>query len=296
MGLAPFLIYALATLVLTAISSYPIFLALEAVGLRDMPFDDMVTRLLKLYALLGLWPLLAGFRINDRRGWGYGPSRAGRGFFAGLGLGALAGIGSMALVAVVLVLVGVRVARPGLDLSPLLLCVIVLQSIFVALIVAVMEETWFRGALHSSVARVGNQAVAVVTISLVYGAMHLVGSDINIPADDVGWLSGTAVLFTSFHGFASTALADSLFGFVAAGVVLGLVRYRTGRIAECIGIHAGWYAVSRIVRQTTYPNSGASWSFMVGNYDGIAGLLVGLWFTALAVTYYFFCSRRIPVG
>ena len=66
MGLAAFLIYVLATLVLTAISSYPIFLALEAVGLRDMPFDDMVTRLLKLYALLGLWPLLAGFRPGTR--------------------------------------------------------------------------------------------------------------------------------------------------------------------------------------------------------------------------------------
>ncbi|MDX1432894.1 MAG: CPBP family intramembrane glutamic endopeptidase [Gammaproteobacteria bacterium] len=296
MHLAPFLIYVLATLVLTAVTSYPIFLCLEALGLRDMPFDDMVMRLLKLYALLGLWPLLAAFRLNDRRGWGYGPSRSGRGFASGVALGAVIGIASMAAVVAVLLLCDVRVARPGLELRPVVVAVMVLQSIFIGSIVAVMEETWFRGALHSSVARASNQAIAIVLIALVYGAVHFVGSDLNIPADDVRWLSGTAVLFTSFRGFGDAALVDSLFGFVAAGLLLGLVRYRTGRIAECIGIHAGWFVVVKILRQTTYPNADASWSFMIGDYNGVAGLLVGLWFTTLAVAYYFRCGRRAAAG
>jgi len=296
MSLAPFLIYVLATLVLTAVSSYPVFHLLEAIGLREMPFDDMVMRLLKLYALLGLWPLLAGFGINNRSGWGYGASRAGRGLLAGIALGAVVGVASMVIVVAVLVLCGIRVARPGVELAPLLLGVIVAQSIFVGLIVAVMEETWFRGALHSCVARVSNHAVAVVVIALVYGAMHFVGSDINIPADDVRWLSGTAVLFTSFNGFGDPALVDSLFGFAAGGLLLGLVRYRTGRIAECIGIHAGWFVVVKILRHTTYPNADASWSFMIGDYNGVVGLLVGLWFTMLAVAYYFRYGRRVPAG
>lgn len=296
MYLAPFLIYVLGTLVVTALTSYPVFLGLEAMGIGDLPFGDMVMRLLKLYALLGLWPLLAAFRLDNRAGWGYGPGRTGRGFSHGLALGALGGIASMSLVVAVLLLSGIRVARPGVEVGPALLIVLVLQGMFVGLIVGIMEETWFRGALHSCVARVSNQPIAIVAIALVYGTVHFVGSDISIPADDVRWLSATAVLITSVQGFHDATLLDSLFGFVAAGLLLGLVRYRTGRIAECIGIHAGWFVVVKILRQTTYPNADASWSFMVGDYNGVAGLLVGLWFTALAVVYYFGCGRRISAG
>jgi membrane protease YdiL (CAAX protease family) len=296
MQLAPFLIYVLATFVLTALTSYPVFLCLEALGLRDMPFDEMVMRLLRLYGLLGLWPLLSGFGINSRSGWGYGPGRSGRGFIHGLLLGAVIGIASMALVVLVLLVFDIRVARPGIALSPPLIVVLVLQSAFAGFLVGFIEETWFRGALQTSVAYVSNSAVAIVLISLVYGAMHFVSSDINIPADEVRWLSGTAVLFTSLHGFRDPAFIDSLFALVAGGLLLGLVRYRTGRIAECIGIHAGWVMVVKILRQTTYPNSEASWSFMIGDYDGVIGLLAGLWFSSLAIAYYLRFGRRISAG
>ena len=296
MGLAPFLIYVLAIFVLTALTSYPVFLGLEALGLRDMPFDNMVMRLLKLYGLLGLWPLLSSFGINSRAGWGYGPSRDGRGFFRGLLLGAVVGIASMALVVVFLLAFEIRVARPGTLLSPATITVLVLQSAFTGLMVGFIEETWFRGALQTSIAHVANSAFAIVFISIVYGAMHFVSADFSIPADEVGWLSGTAVLFTCLHGFREPAFFDSLFALVAGGLLLGMIRYRTGRIAECIGIHAGWVMVVKILRRTTYPNSEASWSFMVGDYDGVIGILAGLWFSSLAIAYYVRSGRRLPAG
>ena len=293
MRLAPFLIYVLAIFVLTAVTSYPVFLGLEVLGLRDMPFDEMVMRLLKLYGLLGLWPLLSSFGLNTRAGWGYGPSRSRRGFFKGLLLGAAIGIASMALVVAILLVFEIRVARPGVVLSPLVLTVVLLQSAFAGLMVGFIEETWFRGALQTSIARVSNSAFAIVFISVVYGAMHFVSADISIPADEVRWLSGTAVLFTSLHGFRDPDFFDSLFALVAGGLLLGLIRYRTGRIAECIGIHAGWVMVVKMLRQTTYPNAEASWSFMIGSYDGVIGLLAGLWFSSLAIAYYVRYGRRM---
>ncbi|NIM29057.1 MAG: CPBP family intramembrane metalloprotease [Gammaproteobacteria bacterium] len=296
MVLAPFLIYALATLVLTALTAYPVFLGLEALGLRDMPFDQMVMRLLKLYALLGLWPLLSGFGINTRSAWGYGPGRTGRSFSRGLVLGAVIGIASMALVVLVLLALEIRVVRPGIELTPPLVTAVVLQSAFAGLMVGFIEETWFRGALQTSITHVSNSAFAIVFISMVYGAMHFISADINVPAEEVGWLSGTAVLFTSLHGFRDPAFFDSLFALVAGGLLLGLVRYRTGRIAECIGIHAGWVMVVKMLRQTTYPNLEASGSFMIGDYDGVIGILAGLWFSSLAVTYYVCYGRRMRAG
>lgn len=296
MRLAPFLIYVLAIFVLTAVTSYPVFLGLEVFGRRDMPFDEMVLRLLKLYGLLGLWPLLTSFGLNTRDGWGYGPGRGRRGFFKGLLLGAVIGIASMLLVASVLLMFDIRVARPGMSLSPLVLTALVLQSAFAGLMVGFIEETWFRGALQTSVAQVSNSGFAIVFISLFYGAMHFVSSDINIPADEVRWLSGTAVLFTCLHGFHEPAFFDSLFALIAGGLLLGLVRYRTGRIAECIGIHAGWVVVVKTLRQTTYPNTEASWSFMIGNYDGVIGILTGLWFSSLAIVYYVRHEREMSAG
>jgi CAAX protease family protein len=296
MQLAPFVVYILAIFVLTAVTSYPVFLGLEAVGLHDMPFDDMVMRLLKLYGLLGLWPLLGGFGINNRAGWGYGPGRGRWGFSLGVMLGAAVGIASMSLVVVVLLAFDIRVTRPGVVLTAPLVAVLLLQSAFTGLMVGFIEETWFRGALHSCVARVSNSAVAIVVISLVYGAVHFINADIHIPADEVRWLSGTAVLITSLRGFSDPAFFDSLFALVAGGLLLGLVRYRTGRIAECIGIHAGWVMVVKILRMTTYPNLGASWSFMIGSYDGVIGILAGLWFSSLAIAYYVRCGRRVSAG
>jgi len=296
MRVAPFLVYVLAVFVLTAVTSYPVFLGLEALGLRDMPFDQMVMRLLKLYGLLGLWPLLASFGLNTRAGWGYGQGRGRRGFAAGILLGAAIGIASMALVVVVLLIFDIRVTRPGVDLNLQVLAVFALQSAFAGLLVGFIEETWFRGALQASVARVSNSAFAIVIISVVYGAMHFISADINIPGDEVRWLSGTGVLFTSLHGFRSPSFYDSLFALVAGGLFLGLVRYRTGRIAECIGIHAGWVMVVKILRLTTYPNADASWSFMIGSYDGVIGILAGLWFSSLAIAYYVRYGRRISAG
>ncbi|GMQ77147.1 MAG: hypothetical protein BMS9Abin01_2466 [Gammaproteobacteria bacterium] len=296
MRLAPFLIYVLAIFVLTAVTSYPVFLGLEALGLRDMPFDEMVMRLLRVYGLLGLWPLLSSFGINTRVGWGYGPSRSGRGFFKGLLLGAAIGIASMVLVVLILLVFEIRVVRPGVTLSPAVLTMLLLQSVFAGLMVGFIEETWFRGALQTSVAQVSNSAFAIVFISLVYGAMHFIRADISIPVDNVSWLSGTVVLFTSLSGFRDPAFFDSLFALVAGGLLLGLIRYRTGRIVESIGMHAGWVMVVKMLRLTTYPNSEASWSFMIGSYDGVIGILVGLWFSSLAIAYYVRYGRRISAG
>ena len=296
MRLAPFLIYILATFMLTAVTSYPVFLGMQALGLRDMAFDEMVMRLLRLYGLLGLWPLLSSFGVNTRVGWGYGPSRVGRGLFKGLLLGAAIGIASMALVVLILLAFEIRVARPGVALSPAVLTVFLLQSAFAGLVVGFIEETWFRGALQTSVTLVSNSAFAIVFISFVYGAMHFVSADFNIPGDQASWLSGTAVLFTSVGKFRDPAFFDSLFALVAGGLFLGMIRYRTGRIVECVGIHAGWVMVVKMLRQTTYPNADASWSFMIGSYDGVIGILAGLWFSLLAIAYYVRYGRRTSAG
>ena len=56
-----------------------------------------------------------------------------------------------------------------------------------------------------------------------------------------------------------------------AGVLLGLVRERTGSIAFCIGIHAGWVLSIKMTKEVTVLDSTAPTAFLVGGYDNIIG-------------------------
>ena len=249
-------------------------------------------RLLKLYALLGLWPLLRFLGINNREGWGYGTGKTGRRFLMGFAIGFAVGVASLAVAVLPLLGLDIRVAKPGIDLSTETVSMLVLKSIFTGVMVGLIEETWFRGALHSAIQRMASVGVAVVVVSLLYAAVHFVNADITIPPDEVGWSSGAVVISNCLHRFRDQVVIDSLFALFAAGLLLALVRVHTGRIAECIGIHAGWVAVIKFVRTLTYPNGEASFSFVVGQYDGVIGVLVGVWFALLCAIYYVYCGRR----
>jgi hypothetical protein len=73
--------------------------------------------------------------------------------------------------------------------------------------------------------------------------------------------------------------------------LLGLIRARTGHIAACIGLHAGWVCVIGVLRGLSVRNPASPWSFLVGDYDGVVGWLVFAW-AALIIGLYAFLERR----
>lgn len=292
MQIRTFLIYVASIFVLAAVTAYPVYLGLRSLGVEELAFDELVMRLLKVYALLGLWPLLKCLGINNREAWGYGAGNTGKGFLLGFGIGLLVGIGSLAIAVLPLLAFEIRVAKPGVEIGLASVGILAWKGLFTGVMVGIIEETWFRGALHSAVQRMWSVGVAIVLVSLIYAAVHFVRADFTIPPAEVDWTSGMVVISNCLHRFRDQAFVDSLFALTAAGLLLGLVRHQTGRIAECIGIHAGWVMVIQLVRKLTYPNGSASWAFVVGDYDGVIGVLVGGWFVLLCVVYYFYCGRE----
>lgn len=283
---AALVVYVLGVFALAGATAYPWQLALAALGADDVEFHRLTFRLLKLYALLGLWPLMASLAINDRTHWGYGPDRAGAGGLQGFLAGLAAGVLTMLVVVVPLFALDVRVLKPDAALGAAALGPLVAGAAASALAVGLIEETWFRGALVSAVERIANAAVAVVFVSGVYALVHFIRADIPVPATEVGWASGFEVLGNSFHRFRDQRVADSLFALAAAGVLLALVRLRHGRIAECIGVHAGWVLVIKVARKLSHPNPDADAAFLVGTFDGVIGLGAGVWLTLLCIAYY----------
>lgn len=266
-----FTIYALLVFLIGALIAVPTLWYLQSLSETAPLLHEWTASLLKLLALFGLVPLCALLGIGWRqaialRSWRENFQHA----FVGLAIGAA----SMSGLVAILLLVGVRHLEPSLDVSMLLIALA--KGLVVAVLVATLEECWFRGALHS-VLRPCGSLVAVLGIALVYAALHFVRPDTQF-AEPYIWLDGFRATTAMFSRFEDFAHFDSALALLFVGVMLGLAREWSGSIALSFGLHAGWVWVIQSARRITslhHPND----SWLVGSYDGF----IGVGFCALAV-------------
>jgi membrane protease YdiL (CAAX protease family) len=266
-------------LLLAAALTYPAWLLVGTVSVE--PVHRVMNRLAMLIALVGLIVLTRRLGLANRAALGYGLPRAE--FFRQLGIGWAAGIGLMLPLVALLLALDVRQIMPGLDGDlPLLL----LRGVLSGLAVAFIEETFFRGILFTAVARTSGARAAIIAPTLLYAALHFLGGKLRVPPEEVSWSHGFEVLSRLFERYAQPlAFVDSFLALVALGVLLSMVRLRTGAIAGCIGLHAAGVCAIFVLRDTTAMNSNAPFSFIVGQYDNVTGWAACAWFVAIAVAY-----------
>jgi membrane protease YdiL (CAAX protease family) len=268
-----------ASLVAAAALTYPAWLLVGTVSVE--PVHRVMNRLAMLFALLGLIFLTRRLRLSHRSALGYGLPRGA--FLRQLGLGWMAGVGLMLPLVALLLAFDVRQIKPGLDgdLPPL-----ILEGLISGLVVAFIEETFFRGVLFTAVARTSGALAAIIAPSILYAALHFLGGKLRVPPEDVSWEHGFHVLSRLFERYAQPlAFIDSFLALAMLGVLLALVRLRTGAIAACIGLHAAGVCTIFILRDTTTVNSGAQLAQIVGSYDGVIGWAALLWFAVIVVAY-----------
>lgn len=293
MRLLPFLIYALGVFASAALLAFPAWSLAQAAGFGSVPFNKLCFRLLEAFALIGLWPLMRYLGLKSAADWGFGRGRVPATEGLGLARGFLAGVLLLAFIVAVLLAAETRSMRADFSWQPGGVVSLALEAAAAGLVIALIEETWFRGALQRAVdARFGAGA-AIVSIALLYALVHFIRPDVGVPADEVGWLSGMTVIAGAFGRFSDAGILDSLAALFAVGILLALVRHHTGRIWECIGLHAGFVAVIRMTRKTTeiQPDSPHAW--LAGGFDGVIGWL-GLSVFALAAVAYWKIGMRGP--
>lgn len=276
-------------LLLAAALTYPAWLLVGTVSVE--PVHRVMNRLAMLIALVGLILLTRRLGLANRLALGYGLPRAQ--FFRQLGIGWAAGIGLMLPWVALLLALDVRQIKPGLDgeLLPL-----VLGGIVSGFAVAFIEETFFRGILFSAVARTSSTRAAIIAPTLLYAALHFLGGKLRVPPEEVSWIHGFEVLSRLFERYAQPlAFLDSFLALVALGVLLSMVRLRTGAIAGCIGLHAAGVCAIFVLRDTTALNSNAPFGFIVGQYDGVIGWAAFVWFAAIVVAYGWY-QRQLSSG
>jgi membrane protease YdiL (CAAX protease family) len=156
--------------------------------------------------------------------------------------------------------------------------------------VALIEETFFRGAMQGALQRIGATRWALFAVPVFYAAVHFLGRAASVAYEDVDAWSGFVALGGFFAGYAHPlAIFDAFVALWCVGLLLALVRRRWGDIAGCIGLHAGFVAVIAVFGKVSSPGSPNDWSFLVGSFDGLLGWWVALLTGLLCVLV----SRRI---
>ena len=283
-----FLLLFAAALAAIALGSYPAWLLLHPHF--DFPFHRIGERVGMLALLVGFVAVARRLRLADRASLGYGLPR--RRFLRELGVGLAIGVLTMGAVVGVMAALGLLDwTRAGAFTVAALVKLIAVRALS-GLAVALIEETFLRGAMYTGIARQSGPRVAVLLTALVYAATHFFAS-YHIAAAQVTPWSGVALLAGTLHAFANpVAILDAFAALFAVGVVLGLVRVATGNIAACIGLHAGWVWVMLVVHELSAARAGAPLGFLLSRFDGFVGWLVVIACAAMAWPLWRFYRAR----
>jgi membrane protease YdiL (CAAX protease family) len=263
----------LLALAVMAALTYPVWQLLQpAFG---FPFHRVADRLGMITLALGFFLVARRLRLADRYSLGYGlPPRQ---FLREAALAFGIGVVLMATIVAIMVALHLRLLRPGVAVNAAVFGRLAGQGLARGIAVALIEETFLRGAMWTGIARESGALVATLLTSLIYALTHFVSS-YHVPPEQLGWHSGIDMLAGSFGKFAHPwDIADAYVCLFAVGVVLATVRMRTGNVAASLGLHAGWIWVITFVREISVADPANALHGLLSRFDGVVGWLVCAW-------------------
>ena len=237
-SLGKIIFYLLATVALGALLAPPLYwgghwLASHGIlsWLADTPFRKFFHRGLLVAALLLLWPTARWLQVSSVRALGLSPNPRR---WNDLGAGFAAAFLMMVLLAAVLLALKVVALRNHAHAMDFV------QIATSAVVVAILEEWLFRGAILGLLARSMNRWVALFATSVLFSILHFLKPE-TVEPHSIHWLSGFALIPGAFAQFGEPWLV--LGGFTTLfcmAWILGYCRFKTHSLWMAIGLHAGW--------------------------------------------------------
>jgi uncharacterized protein len=242
-------------------------------ALADFQLHRIFNRLTLVGVLaLTVW-LLFRYGLAERGLLGYaGPLKI---FMRQFGLSLLLGLALMALALAPLFALDLRVWSESLSFGVLLPAL--LAGIGSGIAVALIEETFFRGALQGVLTRRGALGLALFAVPLFYSAVHFFGRALRIPRAEVDAFSGFEILGSYLALFREPLLIwDAFLALYFVGLLLAILRHRSGRLASSLGLHAGFVAVIVVIREHSVAGPSGKAAFLVGRFDSLLGVWIAL--------------------
>ncbi len=265
-----FIAYFAIALLSGAAISYPLHAFLA--NWFELDFDRVASRSVLIVAIIIFIALYRKLGFGSWQDIGYSTDK--KQFFRDLAKGIGFGILIMSPVIVGLLITQNRIIDMDWEVSLLNVLKLVITALVSGLIIAVLEETLFRGAMLGAIKKHSSAIFAVVVTSLFYALVHFIQPNIELDSETLNWTSGFVLLKNALPGLANIPLIiDSLIALFLAGTLLAIVRIGTNRIALCIGIHAGWVITIKIFKRVTDTNVHSDYAFLTGSYDKVIGYL-----------------------
>ena len=271
-----------------AFLGYPAWL-LVSPWLDNPKFHRIASRVGMLLLAVGFVIAVRWLKMADRQSLGFGLP-AGK-FVAEVSKALVLGIVLMMPALISMLLLDMR-ELIGEPMNALQWARLALGAIITGLTVALIEETFLRGAMQFAITRESGARLAIVLTSLVYATTHFIGR-YRVRAADVHAGSGFDMLAATLTDFARPLeFIDAFLCLTAVGILLGMARAYTGNIAASIGLHAGWVAVIYVVRETSQREAASPFSWMLSDVDGVVGWMVFAWTLAIGAALYFWYGKR----
>jgi membrane protease YdiL (CAAX protease family) len=223
-----------------------------ASSLARKPFHRYLSRSLLGLGLLAIWPLLLSLQARSWRDAGLCEPSGQWGRLAG---GVLLGAGLMACLSAVVL--AVRARRMDTRFSAGKLAVSISGKLAAAVVIAVLEEILFRGAVFGALRRGGSWPLALIISGAFFALVHfLARSSLTGP---VRWFSGLELLPQILHNFARVKIViPGFFNLTLVGMILGLAYQCTGNLYLSIGLHAGCVFWMKFYGLVTIPAAGGN--------------------------------------
>ena len=254
--------------------------------------ESSLYRFAMLAALAGFPLFLRRLQLNNWQAAGYTLARYAA--WRSLGAGLLVGIAIMAALNGAQWVMETHHFAPRPDRWNLVYFLRTLSTgLLSGLAVALIEETLFRGLMHTGMRRrLGFWSTALLTAGL-YASLHFVkpAAPGDLVFDTPNALRMIGAGIGRLNDFAP--IADSFSTLLIAGIFLSMVRERSGNILWAIGIHAGWVMMIKMMKYLTNPTiTAGQTSPWIGSYDNITGWLATLWLGSLALLYWYWPRTR----
>ena len=145
-----------------------------------------------------------------------------------------------------------------------------LQIVPAALLIALIEEIFFRLLILKALRRKMFPIVAAICASVIYTLLHFIAPDKKFVFEIGNYLQGFEYIGVVARNALQADLLLPLFGLFLVGMLLAHVVFYQRSLLVCIGLHAGWITALKLTKyaytiETTLPDHTlAARYFLVG--------------------------------
>ncbi|MBI1732601.1 MAG: CPBP family intramembrane metalloprotease [Gammaproteobacteria bacterium] len=198
----------------------------------------------------------------------------------------------LALIELSLLLLDVHEFQHNREYVRMYVVTVVVQAFIFGLVIALVEELFFRGALFAGLLRTYGRLTAMILTSATYAAAHFLKYPDPLPGQELHWYTGIEMFPTALRWFASTGTPQELLSLFLFGMLLALVRLRRDSLWPCIGIHAGLVTGYKIAAYFTDRAPGSAYEFLLSSNSPVLGWLAVAWIGVALALCHRYCPQR----